>query len=98
MACKYAVVAYPPPWYLRRSAPGRVRPARRRGPELTGAFPADFDDGCPPNAFALVTSLRPMAVTTDLRTVFWIPPPGIRGRPLTDVSAGQRPSHALGGR
>jgi len=81
MACKSAVVAYPPPWYLRRSAPGRVRPARRRGPELTGAFPADVDPARLPSTFAQVTALRPKAEMVDSSNPFWIPPPGTREGP-----------------
>jgi hypothetical protein len=81
MACKSAVIAYPPPWYLRRSAPGRVRPARRRGPELTGAFPADVDPARLPSTFAQVTALRPKAEMVDSSNPFWIPPPGTREGP-----------------
>src|SRR5450759_5183939 len=81
MACKSAVIAYPPPWYLRRSAPGRVRPARRRGPELTGAFPADVDPSRLPSTFAQVTALRPKAEMVDSSNPFWIPPPGTREGP-----------------
>ena len=36
-------IAYPTPRHTRRSASHRVRPALRRGSELTGAFPADVD-------------------------------------------------------
>jgi hypothetical protein len=43
MACKSLAIAYPHPRHTRRSASHRVRPALRRGSELTGAFPADLD-------------------------------------------------------
>src|SRR5471030_2787763 len=43
MACKSLAIAYPHPRHTRRSASHRVRPALRRGSELTGAFPADVD-------------------------------------------------------
>jgi hypothetical protein len=43
MACKSLAIAYPQPRHTRRSASHRVRPALRRGSELTGAFPADVD-------------------------------------------------------
>src|SRR5471032_2361852 len=41
MACKSLAIAYPHLRHTRRSASHRVRPALRRGSELTGAFPAD---------------------------------------------------------
>ena len=49
-------------------------------------------------AFALVTGLRPQNLMTAKTEAVWIPPPGMREGPQTDVSAGQGPSHALGGR
>src|ERR1035437_2678534 len=40
-------IAYPHPRHTRRSASQRVRPALRRGSELTGAFPADVEPAQP---------------------------------------------------
>ena len=40
-------IAYPHPRHSRRSASHRVRPALRRGSELTGAFPADVEPAQP---------------------------------------------------
>jgi hypothetical protein len=40
-------IAYPHPRHSRRSASQRVRPALRRGSELTGAFPADVEPAQP---------------------------------------------------
>jgi hypothetical protein len=40
-------IAYPHPQHTRRSASQRVRPALRRGSELTGAFPADVEPAQP---------------------------------------------------
>jgi hypothetical protein len=74
-------IAYPHPRHTRRSASQRVRPARRRGPELTGAFPADVDPARLPSTFAQVTALRPKAEMVDSSNPFWIPPPGTREGP-----------------
>jgi hypothetical protein len=40
-------IAYPHPRHTHRSASQRVRPALRRGSELTGAFPADVEPAQP---------------------------------------------------
>ena len=71
----------PPPPTSSQFSARRVRPARWRGRELTGAFPADVDPARLPSTFAQVTALRPKAEMVDSSNPFWIPPPGTREGP-----------------
>src|SRR5665647_3416373 len=81
MACKSLTIAYPPPWYLRRSAPGQVRPARWRGPNFLTYSPQTSNPARPPSAFTQVTALGPKTEMTDSSTPYWIPPPGTQEGP-----------------
>ena len=88
----------PPPQPCPQVRAPAVRPARWGGPELPHVFPTDVDAA---NAVKRVgAGHRPATAEPDdcQNRGRWIPPPGISRGPLTGVSAGQRPSHALGGR
>ena len=91
-------IAYPHPRHARRSALGRVRPAGWRAPELTGAFPADVDPArSGPRVCAGHRPATPEPDDRQNRAVFDTPTRYTR-EGLDHVSAGQRPSHARGGR
>ena len=91
-------ISYPHPWHTRRSARRQSGQHGGVNPNLRAHSPQTSNPPDPVYAFVQVTGLRPQNLMTAKTGPFSIPPPGIRKRASDHVSAGQRPSHALGGR
>jgi hypothetical protein len=91
-------IAYPHPRHTRRSVCGRVRPARWCEPQLACAFPTNLEPAR--SGLRVYAGHRPATPDPDGRQNRAVlnTPTRYTGGPLTDVSAGQRPSHARGGR
>jgi len=91
-------ISYPHPWHTRRSARRQSGQHGGVNPNLRAHSPQTSNPPDPVYAFAQVTGLRPQNLMTAKTGPFSIPPPGIWEGASDHVSAGQRPSHALGGR
>jgi hypothetical protein len=98
MVLASTAITYPHPRHARRSASQRVRPARWQGPQLPRAFPTNLDAARP--GLGVCAGHRPAAPGPDDRQnkVVFDTPTRYTRRASDHVSAGQRPSHARGGR
>ena len=90
--------AYPHPRHTRTSARRQSGQHPGLDPNFPAHSPRTSNPPNPVNAFAQVTGLRSNNLLNARTRRFSIPPPGIRKRASDHVSAGQRPSHARGGR
>src|SRR5450759_2687923 len=91
-------ISYPHPCHTRRSARRQSGQHGGANPNLRANSPQTSNPPDPVYAFAQVTGPRHQNLMTAKTGQFSIPLPGIWEGASDHVSAGQRPSHALGGR